>query len=134
MRSLLLSIAALAWFASASGSSAAQNDLFGVWRNPKNSVHIDIQPCGASACGRVIWASEKARAAALKGSGKELVGLQLFREFEPDEDEWRGKVFVPDLNRTFSGAVRLRDASHLEARGCALGRLFCKTQTWTRVS
>lgn len=133
MKSMLLSLAAVASLACASQASAAEGDLFGVWRNPKNTVHVDIRPCGESACGYVVWASERARADSLKGSGKELVGLQLFRDFERERNEWRGRVFVPDLNRTFSGAARLRDASHLDAKGCALGKLLCKTQLWTRV-
>lgn len=134
MKSLLPILAAITALVGASQASAAPDDLFGVWRNPKNSVHVDIRPCGASACGVVVWASEKARKAALEGSGKELVGQQLFREFERHQDEWRGRVYVPDLNRTFSGAVRLQDGAHLEAKGCALGRFLCKTQTWSRVS
>lgn len=133
MRHLLLSVAALAWLAGAP-ASAAQTDVFGLWRNPKDSVHIDIRPCGESACGYVVWASDKARRKALEGSGKELIGQQLFREFVKSQDEWRGRVFVPDLNRTFSGGARLRDGEHLEARGCAIGRFLCKTQIWTRVS
>lgn len=133
MRSLFLSLAALASVACASQASAAEGDLFGVWRNPKNSVHVDIRPCGGSACGYVVWATDKARADALKGSGKELVGLQLFRDFKRVQEEWRGRVFVPDMNRTFSGAAKLRDQTHLEARGCALGRVLCKNQLWTRV-
>ena len=133
MRHLLLSLAAFACLAAAP-ASAAPNDVFGVWRNPKNSVHVDIRPCGTSACGTVVWASEKARKAALEGSGKELIGLQLFREFVKTRDEWRGRVFVPDLNRTFSGGARLRDDEHLLARGCAIGRFLCKTQLWTRIS
>jgi uncharacterized protein (DUF2147 family) len=135
LKRLLVSLAALACLAAAPASAAgATTDVFGVWRNPKNSVHVDIRPCGDSACGYVVWASEKARKAAFEGSGKELVGQQLFREFVKISDEWRGRVFVPDLNRTFSGGARLRDDTHLEARGCVLGRILCKTQLWTRIS
>ena len=62
-----------------------------------------------------------------------LVGLQLLRDFTPDGAGWRGKVFAPDLNRTFSGTARPLDAGRLEARGCLLGRVLCKRQVWTRV-
>jgi len=135
LRHLLLALAAIALIGGASQATAAEPDgLFGVWRNPKNSVHVDIRPCGASACGYVVWATDKARRAAQKGSGNELVGMQLFREFARRDDEWRGRVYVPDLDRQFSGSVRILDTSHLEAKGCALGRFLCKTQTWTRVS
>jgi len=114
-------------------SLAADNGLLGVWRNPKNSVHVDIRPCGASACGVVVWASPQAQADARQGSGRELIGMQLFQDFSRRGDAWRGKVYVPDLNRTLAGAARIVDANHLEAKGCALA-LFCKTQVWTRVT
>ena len=106
LRNLLLSLAVVAGLAGATQASAAE--LYGRWKNPKNSVHVDIRPCGESACGYVVWASEKAKEDARRGSGKELVGMQLLRDFKPTADGWRGKVFVPDLNRTFSGAAKVR--------------------------
>lgn len=132
-------IGALALFASvslasASQATAAEPDLFGVWRNPKNTVHLEIKPCGASACGYVIWASPKAQADARKGSGKELIGMQLLRDFERAGRSWRGKVFVPDLNMTLGGAARPIDAVHLEAKGCLIGGLLCKSQVWSRLA
>ena len=54
MRHLLLSLAVIAGLAGATQASAA--DLYGRWKNPKNSVHVDIRPCGESACGYVVWA------------------------------------------------------------------------------
>lgn len=132
MKHLTLGLATAALIAVGS-PAAAQDDLLGVWRNPKNSVHVDIRPCGASACGVVVWASAKAREDARRGSGRELIGMQLFQDFTRAADEWRGKVFVPDLNRTLAGAARVVDDNHLEAKGCALG-VFCKTQVWTRVA
>src|SRR5688500_12465270 len=101
---MLSSLAAIALLAGAT-PAAAEPDLFGLWRNPKNSVHVDIRPCGGSACGYVVWASPKAQADARKGSGRELVGMQLLRDFAPTGRNWRGKVFVPDLNRTFTGSA-----------------------------
>lgn len=132
MKQLMLGMAAIAALAPTLASAAA-NDLLGVWRNPKNSVHVDIRPCGSSACGVVVWATPKAQADARRGSGRELVGLQLLQDFAPNGQGWRGKVFVPDLNRTLAGSARAIDANHLEAKGCVLGGLFCKAQIWTRI-
>ena len=132
MKHLLLSLAVIAGLAGATQASAA--DLYGRWKNPKNSVHVDIRPCGESACGYVVWASEKAQEDARRGSGKELVGMQLLRDFKPSGKGWRGKVFVPDLNRTFSGAARLKDDEHMEAKGCLVAGVLCKEQVWTRLT
>jgi uncharacterized protein (DUF2147 family) len=130
----MLGLAVTAALACATAASAAPNDLLGVWRNPKNSVHVDIRPCGGSACGYVVWATPKAQADAKKGSGRELIGLQLLQDFAPNGQGWRGKVFVPDLNRTLSGAARAIDANHLEAKGCLFGSVLCKSQVWTRLN
>jgi uncharacterized protein (DUF2147 family) len=115
-------------------AATAAPAIYGVWRNPKNSVHLEIRACETGTCGYVVWANAHAREDARKGSGKELLGMQLLRGFAPDErNVWRGKVFVPDLDRTFSGSAQLIDDRSLKAKGCFLANLFCKSQTWTRI-
>ena len=126
--------AALILASSFAASPAAAADVFGTWRNPKGSVQLDIRPCGAQVCGYVVFASAHADADARKQTGKPLVGQQLLREFRPtDKGGWKGKVYVPDLDRTFAGTANLLDDERLEAKGCVLGGLICKTQVWRRV-
>lgn len=131
-------ILGLSWLApspAAFAQAPAGPDIFGVWRNPKDSVHVEIKPCGGEVCGYVVWANDEARTDARKGSGGELLGQQLLRDFaRGDKGEWRGKVFAPDVNMTFSGRVLVLDAGKLRARGCVLGNFLCKTQVWTRVA
>ena len=130
----LLSCALLAGLAFSTAASASPTELFGVWRNPKGSVHLEIRPCAEVACGYVVWASAEAKADVRRGSGKELVGLQLLRDFTPSKSGWRGKVYVPDLNITLGGTARAIDVDHLEARGCLVTGVICKKQIWTRVT
>ena len=135
-RFLLRSIAAaVALLGLAQAPAFAQDgDVFGVWRNPKNSVHVEVKPCGDHACGYVVWASEKAQRDA-REAGSELIGLQIFRDMTPSRaGAWRGKVFVPDLNRTFSGRAEPLDATRLRAKGCLVAGVVCKSQIWTRMS
>jgi uncharacterized protein (DUF2147 family) len=116
--------------------SAAEADAqsFGIWTNPQRSVQVRAHPCGKAMCGTVIWANAKARSDASKGGTDKLIGAQLFNGFVRESDSvWRGKVFVPDLGKTFSGTITSLDASTLRADGCLLGRMLCKSQTWTRV-
>jgi len=106
----------------------------GVWRNPKDTVHVAIRACGGGECGHVVWASEDAIADARKGGTANLIGLQLFRDFvRQDDGAWRGKVFVPDLNITLTGTAEPIDANTLRARGCVLAHILCKSQIWTRI-
>lgn len=140
MRGGLMAVVAVMGLALTTGSAAAQPagntaDLYGVWRNPKGSVHIEIKGCGQETCGYVVWANADAQADVKKGSNQGLVGMQLLRDFNATKDanEWKGKVYVPDLNMTFSGQVRLMSRAALRAKGCLLPNFLCKSQTWTRV-
>ena len=105
----------------------------GVWRNGSNSVHIRARACGRGMCGTVIWASPRAEADARRGGTSRLVGTQIFRDFRPDGALWRGSVFVPDINRTFSGSITVNGRNSITGTGCLLGRIGCRSQTWTRV-
>jgi uncharacterized protein (DUF2147 family) len=106
----------------------------GIWRNAKDSVHIEIRRCAEAICGKVIWANDKAKADARKGGTDPLVGAELLREFRQDrKGRWRGKVFVPDIGQTFHGTIALLDANSLKARGCLFVGIVCKSRIWTRV-
>lgn len=127
---------AMAWATLAAPASQAQeaSGIEGVWRNPRDTVHIELKPCGALVCGYVVWASDAARQKAQKGGGGDLVGQQLLRDFNWREGRTgRGKVYVPDLNTTFSGAAERVDERTIKARGCVIAGLICKSQIWTRI-
>lgn len=112
------------------------SDAYGVWRNPKDNVRVEIRPCGTAACGTVIWASAKAQAKAREAGTESLVGTQVLKNLELDERRgiWRGKVFVPELNRNFTGIAEPVDARRLRAKGCVIGGFLCKSQIWTKIT
>ena len=106
-----------------------------VLRNPQNSVHVRIHPCGTTRCGTVVWANAKAKADSARGGTPNLVGTELFREFrEVSPKVWKGKVFVPDVNRVFTGTGTVKDKDTIVARGCLIGNMGCKSQVWKRVN
>ena len=105
-----------------------------VFRNPQNSVHVRIHPCGKGRCGTVVWANDKAKADSARGGTRNLVGTELFREFrEASPKVWKGKVFVPDINKVFTGTGTIKDQNTIVARGCLIAGMGCKSQIWTRV-
>jgi uncharacterized protein (DUF2147 family) len=128
---------AAALMASSAGvpAGAADGDAsVGVWRNASNSVHIESHHCGASMCGRVVWATPKAMADAKRGGTPNLLEIELFSDFRKRADgTWHGKVFVPDMNKTFSGTVLLVDHNTLKGTGCLFGGIMCRTQILTRI-
>jgi uncharacterized protein (DUF2147 family) len=113
-------------------SAAQAEDL--ILRNPSNSVHVRIHPCGKTRCGTVVWANDKAKADSARGGTKDLVGTELFREFrEVSPKVWKGKVFVPDINKVLTGTGTVKDKGTIVARGCLFAGMGCKSQTWKRV-
>jgi len=112
----------------------ADEAFVGVWKNPRNSVHVRTYACGKSLCGAVVWATDDQQSAAREAGTGQLIGKHMFSEFVLGKDRvWRGKVFVPKQNKFFPGTVTTVDANTMQVRGCALGGLICKTQTWTRM-
>ncbi len=108
----------------------------GNWLNPNGSVIINIAPCGDALCGRVVWASEKAQQDARKGGTNTLVGTELLSGFLPEKEGtgWSGKVFVPDIKKRSRAEIHQVTPDQLKVTGCAVGRLLCKSQTWTRTT
>jgi uncharacterized protein (DUF2147 family) len=106
----------------------------GRWRNPAASVIIVIGPCGQSMCGRVDWASDKAIADARKAGTDPLIGAELLSDIASEaERRWKGRLFVPDLNKTAKAELRLIGSGQLKVTGCSVGGLLCRSQIWTRI-
>jgi uncharacterized protein (DUF2147 family) len=133
LSAVLLSVAALA-AAPAVANDRVAAPIASEWRNPSNSVHVRIDRCGKDLCGVVTWASPKAVADARRGGTANLVGTRLFRGMEPaGNGKWRGKVFVPDIRKTFSGTLSFAGPNTMVGKGCVLFGMICKSQTWSRV-
>jgi uncharacterized protein (DUF2147 family) len=130
----IVSILALTLLAAQPAAAQAELSPNGLWRNPSGNVEVRIEDCGPKVCGRVASASEKARADAARGGHPNLIGMDLFEDFKRDgPDTFRGRVFVPDINRRFSGKLTIQDANTIRVRGCLTRNTGCRSQTWTRV-
>lgn len=105
----------------------------GTWRNPSGSVRIRAARCGKLVCGTIVFANEKAKADARRGGTDPLIGTQLFEEFTArGPNQWRGRVFVPDLNRRVTGTATLETPNTIRVEGCA-AKVICRDQVWARV-
>jgi uncharacterized protein (DUF2147 family) len=140
MRFVKLALAALVaalGMATVPAHAAEGGDIarsYGVWRNPHNTVHLEIKDCGPSTCGVVVWASAKAEADARKAGADTLIGKQLLRDFESQRDgSLKGRVWVPTLKVTLVGSADIIDPKTMRAKGCVIGNFLCKSQLWTRI-
>lgn len=108
----------------------------GYWTNPARNVTVHIASCGHGAlCGRVVRASDDAKAKADAAGTPRLIGTELMSNLQPvGEGAWHGNFFVPDRNVRADGDARMLDQRTLEIEGCAMGGLMCKSQQWTRIN
>jgi uncharacterized protein (DUF2147 family) len=112
--------------------AAAQASIEGTWRSPGGNSIITIGACGASLCGTVAWASDKAKQDARKATDH-LVGTQLLTALEQRPDgRWQGKLFIPDKNMRVTAKIQRVGAQQLKVSGCAAGKALCKSALWTR--
>jgi uncharacterized protein (DUF2147 family) len=57
----------------------------------------------------------------------------LLSDIVPKGDgRWKVRLFVPDVNKRSKGELRQLGLDQLKVTGCAVGRLVCKSQVWTR--
>ena len=107
----------------------------GQWTNYKKNVVVQVERCGAAYCGRVVQASEKAKAKAKKGGTANLVGTQILTGLKPiGEGRFRGRAFVPKRNIHATATVRQLSDDVMQVQGCVLGGLLCDNEKWTRVT
>jgi len=131
---MLLSFALIAFMPVVAADAAAP--IEGRWQNPKDSVIVNVAPCGAGTwCGKVSWASPKAKADARKGGTRSLVGTTLLSGLRSDGNGgWKGRAYLPKRDVHAGATVRAIGRDTLLVKGCALAGLICKEQRWTRVN
>jgi uncharacterized protein (DUF2147 family) len=113
-------------------AQAPQPSIEGHWKSPGGNSIIVIGPCGASLCGTIEWASEKAKQDSKK-TVAHLVGAQLLTAVTQDKNgHWQGKLFIPDKNMRVTAKIQLVGSQQLRVSGCAMGKALCRAAIWTR--
>jgi uncharacterized protein (DUF2147 family) len=126
--------AIIASFVLAAAPASAQA-LEGQWTNYKKNVVVQVERCGTAYCGRVVQATEKAKAKARKGGTPNLVGTQILTGLVPTgAGRFRGRAFVPKRNIHATATIRQVSDDVMQVQGCILGGLLCDNERWTRVA
>ena len=123
-------------------AAAAPDDaVIGRWRTETRNGIVEITPCGASICGRLIGSDGlRANPALTDLNNKDpsmrrrpLDGLRILSGFTRADGAWDdGTIYNGEDGKTYGARVTPQDRDHLLVRGCIFVP-FCKTQTWTRV-
>ena len=120
-------------------ASAAPNDVFGVWLTKDGAGHVEITPCGQSACGTVIWGEpgsgsptdEKNPNPALRS--RRIVGLRILDSFTRGRNGWvNGRIYDPKSGNTYRSEIATQANGTLTVKGC-VAPLLCRTDVWQRV-
>ena len=131
---------AAAWSAP---SLADAPSILGRWLTEDRLAVVEMAPCGAELCGRVVWIGDKEAPRtdvanpdpALRA--RPVCDLQIlggFKQAGADAPgEWRdGWIYDPKSGKTYHAKMTLRDAATLDLRGYVGIPLFGETQVWTR--
>ncbi|HXW40092.1 MAG TPA: DUF2147 domain-containing protein [Xanthobacteraceae bacterium] len=122
-------------------------DALGNWFTSDGKGKVHIVNCGGAICGSLVWLQEpndpdtgkpkldKHNTDASKQS-RPLLGIPIVLNMKPSgtPDKWDGDVYNAEDGRTYSGSFALTGANTAELKGCVLGGLICKAQTWTRTN
>jgi uncharacterized protein (DUF2147 family) len=134
----------LSWFAALAIAPAFAADALGTWYTADKDSQVRIANCGAAICGTLVWLKEPNDPATGRpktdknnaDAGKQnrpLLGVQIVLGMKPSgANVWSGDVYNAQDGKTYSGSFTLTGASTAELKGCVLGGLICKSQTWTR--
>lgn len=108
-------------------------DAIGTWSNPRGTVKVKTGNCGSNLCGWVVWAAPQAIADARESGVTRLVGTELLKNYHSTgSGQYQGRVYVPDMGRTFFSTIKQKDANSMRISGCILHGLICKSQDWHR--
>lgn len=120
-------------------AAAAPTDVFGVWLTKDGTGHVEIAPCGQSACGTVIWGEpgsgsptdDKNPNPALRS--RQIIGLRILDNFTRSRTGWvNGRIYDPKSGNTYRSEIAVQPNGALNVKGC-IAPLLCRTDVWRRV-
>jgi uncharacterized protein (DUF2147 family) len=119
-------------------------DPAGTWYTADKDSQVRISNCGGALCGALVWLkvpndpdtgrpkTDKNNADAGK-QGRPLLGVPIVLGMKPGgPNVWNGDVYNATDGKTYSGSFTMTGPNTAELKGCVLGGLFCKSQSWTR--
>jgi uncharacterized protein (DUF2147 family) len=130
----------------AAAPSAAESPTpTGVWLHPNKRIQVEIAPCGAQFCGKMIWfrlpndaqgrplVDFKNANPALRG--RPLLGLAIVHGFRRTGDRtWGdGRIYNPDDGAEYNSVITMPPDGTLRVRAYVLMPLLGQTLVWTRV-
>ena len=121
-------------------------DPSGTWWTADRKGKVKIANCGGAICGTLSWLAEpndpetnkpktdKNNKDASK-QGRPLIGVPIVLSMKPaGGDKWEGQVYNAEDGNIYSGSFSMSGANTAQLKGCVMGGLICKGQSWTRAN
>jgi uncharacterized protein (DUF2147 family) len=120
-------------------AALAASPIEGAWRTQGGRGVVEIAPCGAQICGKVVDGPGMAANPGLTDTknkdaskrSRPLKGLPILSGFSGGPTLWKGgTIYNPEDGGTYRSTLQLAGPDTLKVKGC-VGPI-CRTQTWTR--
>lgn len=115
-------IAATAALVALGATAAYAQSPFGVWTRPSTGAKVEFYGCGGNLCAKVVSSPTPGAAGKVIMNGAKKTG----------DNAWEGSLLNTEDGQTYAGKVTLDGPKALTLKGCVLGGLVCKGETWTR--
>ena len=107
-------------------TSAYAGDPTGSWVRPSTGTVIKMYDCGGNLCAKITSVKDKSK--------QGTVGTVIMSGAKKVSDnKWEGDLLNTDDGQTYSGVVTLSGGG-LSLKGCVLGGIICKGETWSRAN
>jgi uncharacterized protein (DUF2147 family) len=121
----MISATALLLLVPALAAHAGEGDINGLWARGDGKARVKIGKCGSDICAVNVWIKP--------GTSGEAVGDRLVMDVEPVADgRYEGRASDPQRGLTYNITITA-GASSMTTRGCVLGKLLCKSVSWSRL-
>jgi uncharacterized protein (DUF2147 family) len=137
--------AAIAIWLAATPVGAQNPTPVGVWLHDNKRIEIEITPCGAMLCGKLVWFKWPNDAQGLplidvKNPDpalrtRPLLGLTVLDGLHrTGENTWEGgNIYDPDDGATYTASMSMLEDGSLQVRAYVLLPVLGKTFFWTRM-
>jgi uncharacterized protein (DUF2147 family) len=123
-------------------------DPIGTWYTAGNRSQVRIGHCGRDTlCGDIVWLKNPNDPKTGKPwtdinnsdptkRTRPLIGVRIVLDLTQSNapNKWRGQLYNADDGRTYGGYLTMIRPDALELRGCVLGGIICRSETWTRAA
>jgi uncharacterized protein (DUF2147 family) len=125
----------------ASSPALSATPITGKWYTDGKDSIMEISPCGAAMCGkviRIIKATPDGKPAIDSNNpdaslrGRPILGMTLFRNFKESGAEWTGgTLYDPRAGKEYKGSLLRTTDGNLKVTGC--WGPFCRSKIFTPV-